>query len=85
MILTDVESSLIRTQGIKTNAFEEFVTNKSIISLKQTNAMHMLYLLCFRGLNSFHMHGGSSTKGICSCAGEVNWNLERVSFGFSLW
>lgn len=35
MILTDAGSSLIRTQGIKTNSFEEFVTNKSIISLKQ--------------------------------------------------
>lgn len=41
VILTDVGSSLIRTQGIKTN-----VTNKSIISLKQTDAMHMVYLLC---------------------------------------
>jgi len=44
VILTDVGSSLIRTQGIKKNAFGEFVTNKSIISLKQTNAMHMVYL-----------------------------------------
>jgi len=84
VILTDAGISLIRTQGIKTNSFEEFVTNKSIISLKQACNAYGLPPV-FGGLSSFQMHRGSSTEGICSCAGEVSWNLERVSFGFSSW
>lgn len=46
VILNDVGSSLIGIQGIKPNVFEEFGTSKSIISLKQTNMMYMVCLLC---------------------------------------
>lgn len=82
MILTDVGSSLIGIQGIKTNVFEGFEANKSIISLKQTNTMYMVCLLCLevsRALRALRAH---PLRGCVHVNGKLTGNSKECPSDF---
>lgn len=74
VILTDVGSSLTGIQEIKTNVFEEFGTNKSIISLKQTNTMYVVCLQCLGLSIALHARRGHPLRGFVHVKGKLTGN-----------
>lgn len=82
VILTDVGSSLIGIQGIKPNVFDEFRTNKSIISLKQTNTMYVVCLLCLGVSGALCAQRGHPLRGFVHVKGKVTGNIKECPSDF---
>lgn len=82
VILTDVGSSLIGIQGIKTDVFEEFGGNKSIISLKQTNTVYMVCLLCSGTSRALRALRAQPLRGFVHVKGRLTGNSKECPSDF---
>lgn len=82
VILTDAGSSLRGIQVIKTNVFEEFGTNKSIISLKHTNTTYMVCLLCLGVSTALRAQRGHPQRGFVHGKGKLTGNSKECPSDF---